>query len=1091
MMVTPVAYTVATNELIRRPSGVIVMVDVHGCEKHPSRRHSSVSRAACSGQRGPPFATPIKRGQVSVETLRENALDTGQGLSLRGSLASARLDLVAGTERRTLPVPYGHHVYVVSDLSLSPTTDETSRPVRELIDLLGDIDVAATVVVAGNLFHPDPTSDLAKFIDATWSALPKLREAIVTFCANQRHRFVVLPGSDDAELGDNVRAQAILEELGVTIATDLSLQIATASGVRDLDVAVGRYDLDVTPVAVKDRADADRLEDPTAIERFVASRVLYRRLSVWVWLPLIAVAAYDLWSAITALVGHFAHRNYSVHVLHSHHFWVNLFFDVVVIAVVETLVAGLAGLAVRLRFNRQTRIPRPEEFSDPLALTRVGPVDAIQFARGIVERGGAGAIVGGAPRPGLAFLDRGVSATPGPSRTVFVERQGRLGLPPLFGPYDRLGVVEIEAASTLQVRLFAGQSAKSPGTLLERLVAGPGVQPEPEEDTSTIASWPSGKPFPLSVERLRDQRRQRTVRRWLAGLTFLDGLLNVIVTTIRPLRSHLHLVLSVLPIGVVRGAAALTAVAGIALIMLARGLRRGQRRSWFLAVSVLAITLVAHALRGGTIVSLLIAGVILALLIGQRRFFQATTDRSSLADALPRLGLIGVTAVVAATLSVEATARHQHLPNVGVVFVACVERLVGQFDIRLPDGVADFLNPTLLAIGVSLIISTLYLLTRPVVDRRLSTSAGSTERHLAELRACDIVRRHGSGTLDYFALRDDKQFFFFRDSLVAYAVYGGVALVSPDPVGPAEERTEVFSAFRDFAEAKGWTIGVMAAGEEWLPTYHAAGLHYLYLGDEAIVDCQHFSLEGHKMKGLRQACTRLARYGYTVEYFDPSRMDPSRVTAIVELISMLRRGGDERGFSMMLGRLFDPKDRGLLLTVVYGPNRQPAAVCQFVPAPGIKGYSLDLMRRDPGEHPNGLLDYALCSTIEHLRRQGDVGLSLNFAAFRSVLDGERGDGTFTKVERWALKRLSGILPMETLWSFNAKYQPTWLPRHLVYPAAESFVPVVAATLRAESISEIPVLGRFLVHDPSNRPGTVVPDEVLEAARQVDETAAHR
>jgi len=56
----------------------------------------------------------------------------------------------------------------------------------------------------------------------------------------------------------------------------------------------------------------------------------------------------------------------------------------------------------------------------------------------------------------------------------------------------------------------------------------------------------------------------------------------------------------------------------------------------------------------------------------------------------------------------------------------------------------------------------------------------------------------------------------------------------------------------------------MAAGEEWLGIYHAAGLHGIYLGDEAIVNCQTFSLQGHKTKGLRQACSRLARYGYTV-----------------------------------------------------------------------------------------------------------------------------------------------------------------------------------------------------------------------------------
>ena len=117
-----------------------------------------------------------------------------------------------------------------------------------------------------------------------------------------------------------------------------------------------------------------------------------------------------------------------------------------------------------------------------------------------------------------------------------------------------------------------------------------------------------------------------------------------------------------------------------------------------------------------------------------------------------------------------------------------------------------------------------------------------------------------------------------------------------------------------------------------------------------------------------------------------------------------------------------------------------------------------------------------------MRATGGRALSLNFAAFRSVLESE-DEGTFTRVERWALRRLSGVLPIESLWSFNNKYHPSWLPRYIVYPAAESFVPVVAAILRAEAITELPVLGRFLSQDPSNRPGTVVPDEVLEAARQ--------
>jgi lysylphosphatidylglycerol synthetase-like protein (DUF2156 family) len=580
------------------------------------------------------------------------------------------------------------------------------------------------------------------------------------------------------------------------------------------------------------------------------------------------------------------------------------------------------------------------------------------------------------------------------------------------------------------------------------------------------------------MERLNAGRRQQSVRRFAAGLIFLDGLWNIVVTTVSPLRSHLHLALSYLPIEVVKGATATTAVAGVALIMLARGLRRGQRRSWALAVVVLTITLAGHAARGGTIVSLLIAVALLLLLVLQRRSFRAASDRSSLSSALPVLGLVTATAVTTATLGIEGTSHlgHHHLPNVGVVVMACLERLAGQTDISLPDRAGDFIDPALLAIGVSLLIATIYLLTRPVVDHRLSSPAYAAERRLALVRARDIIHRHGQGTLDYFALNDAKKFFFYRDSLVAYALFGGVALAAPDPIGPAEERTEVFSAFRDFAEHRGWTLGIMAASEEWLPIYQASGMNSLYIGDEAIVDCQRFSLQGRKMKGLRQACTRLAHHGYTVEFFDPAAIDPARVGPIVALTEMLRRGGDERGFSMMLGRLFDPKDKGLLLSVAYDPDRNPVAVCQFVPALGIKGYSLDIMRRDPGPHPNGLLDYVLCSTIEHLRGQGYVGLSLNFAAFRSVLEGEPGESALTKVQRWGLKRFSDILPMETLWNFNAKYQPTWVPRYLVYPSAENFVPVALAVLRSESISELPVIGRFLTPEATNKlPTEELPD----------------
>jgi lysylphosphatidylglycerol synthetase-like protein (DUF2156 family) len=153
-------------------------------------------------------------------------------------------------------------------------------------------------------------------------------------------------------------------------------------------------------------------------------------------------------------------------------------------------------------------------------------------------------------------------------------------------------------------------------------------------------------------------------------------------------------------------------------------------------------------------------------------------------------------------------------------------------------------------------------------------------------------------------------------------------------------------------------------------------------------------------------------------------------------------------------------------------------MCQFVPSPAIGGYSLDLMRRDQGDHPNGLLDFALCSTISHLRDLGMRGLSLNFAAMRSILEGDSGDGVTQRVERWAIRRLSGVLQIETLWRFNAKYEPKWLPRYIVFDSAEQFVPVGVQIMRAESLTEVPIIGKLLTTGVAKRAGPAVPDEVL-------------
>jgi lysylphosphatidylglycerol synthetase-like protein (DUF2156 family) len=553
----------------------------------------------------------------------------------------------------------------------------------------------------------------------------------------------------------------------------------------------------------------------------------------------------------------------------------------------------------------------------------------------------------------------------------------------------------------------------------------------------------------------------RRVRRVAAGILLLAGLVDLVSAVTPPMRSRLRFVDEFLPLAVPQIATVLVAMSGMALMLLSRGVRRGQRLAWNAALVVLGASAVLHIAKGGDVEEGVITALVAVYLAVHSSAFRGGGDRDSLQRGLSTMLSGLVIALVAGVAGVEVYHRSAR-PPLGRAFLVVGERLVGIYSTPLRPGRGGHFNqyvaPGLTAVGAALAVYLLVLAFRPVVLAHRPPAGDHA-------RAAAIVRRWGGDTLAYFALRDDKRWWFWRDSVVAYAVIGGVCLVSPDPVGPPEERAEVWHAFHHYADEQGWPVAVMAAGSEWLPVYEDAGMHAMYIGDEAVVDCQGFTLDGGHMKSLRQAVNRIAKYGYRMEFYDPACVSAELRDELRDVMAVNRRGDAERGFSMTLGRIFDPSDEGLLLAVAYGPEGQPVGFCHYVPAPSINGYSLDLMRRTNGPHPNGLIDFVVVRTIEHLRDQGMHGLGLNFATMRAVVAGEMGESVTQRFERWLLRRMSDTMQIESLWKYTAKFEPSWRARYAVYDSPEHMLPAALAVARAESWFELPVIGRFLTPEP--------------------------
>ena len=1012
---------------------------------------------------------------------------------------------------RTLPVALGRRVEIVGDLLLPPEPTDSSRAAcADIAQRLAEWQGPGIVILCGRLAAPSCQDDAAGVVEKH----PELLVALEAFAARADSQVIAVMGPTERDPA----VAKMLERRGVAVRGAIDLACETGAGTRTVLVRAGTLRPDGNPpmdaAPADDRpwlAGMDRLDDPRLARRFVTSRVLYRRLRRYLWAPPLALAVVALLLRVEFVVdglGRLFRSPRQQNALQRAYdaTWFSRFIATLVIALVLLAVLGLVvALTSRGIWRALGGEGLPKPWAGGPAGTRpiahaqleIDGIDALDAARAAVEAGASGVIVGGALVPELTHLDTGFFACPGATSEVVHEHRGRLGLPPTFLHHRQESTLEIETGAELHVRLLLAEADLPLATMGERLVTADSVvkgrSKAAHVHAELVASWPGGASWPPAPEVAADRIRVRRIRRLAAVSLFVAGAIDLLASVTTPLREHLHLIAQYLPVTVVQAAGALTAIAGIGMIMLSRGVLRGQRRSWLVAVGLLIASLALHLLHAADVITLVVCAGVLTLLIVQRERFRAQTERGTAVTAFVILAVGGVLATLGGFTAVEVAGRvhHHPLPGWPEVLLGSAERLVGVDWVAFPPTIDRYASISLLAVGLSLIVVALYLLTRPVVDRRLSSGRAAMGRRAAEIRARDIVRRHGTGTLDYFALRDDKQWFFHRDSLVAYAVFGGVCLVSPDPIGPFSERAHVWDSFRNYVDRNGWGLGVMGASEEWLPTYQASGMRFLYIGDEAVVDPREFSLQGGKMKGLRQAVNRVARYGYTVRFLDPARLDPADAARMADLMAKSRRGEQERGFSMMLGRLFDRRDTGLLLTLVEGPDGAPVAMCQFVPSPAIGGYSLDLMRRDPGEHPNGLLDFALCSTIDHLKEMGMKGLSLNFAALRSVLEGDNGDGVTQRVERWALRRLSGVLQIETLWRFNAKYEPRWLPRYIVFDSAEQFVPVVVQIMRAESLTEVPVIGRLLTTSAAKRSGPAVPEEVLAAQEQASHDEAGR
>jgi lysyl-tRNA synthetase, class II len=557
----------------------------------------------------------------------------------------------------------------------------------------------------------------------------------------------------------------------------------------------------------------------------------------------------------------------------------------------------------------------------------------------------------------------------------------------------------------------------------------------PETTRAAVQLPDAGKRSPFGCT------RQAVVGRWLAALaTVLAGVLSLVSALTPDVPWRRELLLRVEPGSAMGLGHVLAAACGIGLLLLGWGLLRGRRRAADIAIGVLLAVALIHAAKGldyeESGVALALAGLLYA---NRSAFKRGGATRPS---------------VLAATVAVAAVAAAYALDTLALLVggrAASLGAALDQAATTLANGAWWLRSGEPLAIALDLLL-VLTLVAAAQALRALMRPAGTADGHseVDHRRAADIVARYGSDSLDPFALREDKAFFFAYGGLLAYRTLRETAVVSGDPVGPPGTARAIVADFLAYAADRGWDVVVTAASPRFLHDYRALGLHALRVGEEAVVSPQRFSLDGRSIRKVRQSVNRVGRRGWRVEVVEGLGPD-TRLAAELAEVERAWQGGRPRlyGFAMTLGRLWGaPEDSR---DVVYALGRDPDGMLRaFIRFVGCgDALSLDVMRRSGGE-PNGLNEALIVAALGYARDQGVAEMSLNFAGFAHIMSAEASLSRSQRLLRALLKRVHGRFQLERLVRFNEKFEPTWRPRYLIY-GDRTHLPIAALrVLQAET-----------------------------------------
>jgi len=294
-----------------------------------------------------------------------------------------------------------------------------------------------------------------------------------------------------------------------------------------------------------------------------------------------------------------------------------------------------------------------------------------------------------------------------------------------------------------------------------------------------------------------------------------------------------------------------------------------------------------------------------------------------------------------------------------------------------------------------------------------------------------LARAECAEPVSNLALLGDKRFLFSAsgDSFLMFGVRGRSWIALASPVGKREERLELFWRFRELADSHAARAGLYGLAADDLPDAVELGFSLQKVGESATVPLETFSIEGRRRGNLRRAWRKAAEEGASFEIVEGEAL--MAVMPDLQRVSdqwLAQHAGGEKSFSM--GGFWPAYITQFPVALVRDHGR-PVAFANIWTTAARTAFSMDLMRY-ADEAPKNIMDYLFVELIAWGREQGYAAFEFGMAPLAGLEDRPLAP-IMSRVGNLLFERGEEIYNFQGVRRYKDKYDPLWQPRYVAAP----------------------------------------------------------